>query len=345
MSSNVFVAGVNHHSAPLELREEISLTQDQARELLPSLASGDGIEEVLLLSTCARTELYGYGDPHSGVLALMDALRRARPDAKALDGGNYRFVETGDAAIHHLFRVTAGIDSQILGDTNIVAQVKQALSVAQEAGTHGPFLARAVTEALRAGKRARRETCIGQGSASIGGAVLKAIRRQFANSGALRVLLLGAGEAGRDIAHHLAKADLGQRIFSTRNFERAVGMAREFKGQALDWSQAPNYLRETDVLITATAARLGFLDRGCIETAAAGQELMIIDSGNPRNVDPSLAKITGVRILDLEALSQEQEETLMARRREIPRVEAILEQDLERWRRWRERRIPGKLDG
>lgn len=339
MTSNLFVVGINRHRAPLEIREELSFTRGQARELLPRLASCLGVQEALLLSTCNRTEVYGYGSPESAIPAILNTLRAARPEARALDKSYFRFVELGDDAVRHLFRVAAGIESQILGDTHIVAQVKEAFHMAGEAGTLGAYLDRAVTEALRAAKRARRETRIGEGSASIGGAVLRSIRASFAEPKQTGILVLGAGEAGRDIARHLAKANLGTLSFSARNPEQARAMAREFSGHAVEWDCVAERLALTDVLITATSGRLAFLDGEALQKAAGrGSGFLIIDAGNPRNVDPAAAELAGVKILNLEALNSEQDEALLARRLEIPRVETILNRDLERWRNWRRRR-------
>lgn len=347
MTSNVFVVGVNRQRTPLEIREELSFTRDEARLALMRLAAIPGIVEVLVLSTCNRTEIYAYGAPETGIPAIVEALREVKPNARALWKNGYRFVETGDAVVRHLFRVAAGIDSQILGDTQIVAQVKEAFEMARGAGTLGAFLDRAITEALRAAKRARRETRIGAGNASVGGAVLRSIRTVFADTRELQVLLLGAGEAGRDIAYHLDKADLGRRVFSSRNPEKAGAMAHEFSGHAVAWDQVTKWLALSDVLVTATSGRLHLLDREAVSKAAAQKRnVLIVDAGNPRNIDPSIAEVPGVKLLNLEALSCEQDEALLARLREVPRVETILNSDLERWRNWRRRRaIPWPTDG
>lgn len=343
MAQHIVLAGIDYRRAPVEVREELSFAPDQALQALPRLVEIDGVREALLLATCNRTEFYLAYDGPSPVASLLEYLRGLRRSARALHQDCLRFVESGDDAVRHLFRVAAGIDSQILGDTHIVRQVKQAQRLAVEAATLGPLLDRAVTESLRAAKRARRETGIGRGAASVGAAVLRSVRRVFADPARVRVLVLGAGQAGRDIAYHLAKVPFASLTFACRNPDQAAGMAREFHGCAAEWKDVPGQLPAVEVVIAATAARLPFLDRNIVGARSEEhlEPLLIVDAGIPRNADPTVAELPRVHLLNLDALDQEQEQSLEARRREIPRVEAILAEELERWKRWWQRRAPG----
>ena len=340
MSPHIVLAGVDYHSAPLEVREELSFTHEETLALLPELKRLAGVQEAFVLSTCNRAEFYlSYVGPSPVDPALL-LLRRLRPHARALHQDCLRFLELEDDAARHLFRVAAGIASQILGDTHIVTQIKQAHRLATEAGTLGPFLDRMVTESLRAAKRARRETAIGKGSASVGAAVLRSIRHAFFDPTTARVLVLGAGEAGRDIARHLGKARLASLAFAARNSAQAAAMAREFNGHTIEWGQVPETLAHVDTLVTATAARLDILSRGRVRGAVETREapLLIVDAGVPRNVDPAVAELPNVQLLNLDSLVGEQLQALEARRREVPLVESILALELDRWRRWRESR-------
>ena len=336
MAQQIVLLGVDHRHAPVEVREELSFTYEQALELLPRLVEIGGVQEALLLTTCNRTEFYLAYQGDSPVASILESLRALRRHARALHEDCLRFVELGDNAVLHLFRVTAGIDSQILGDTRIVRQVKQAHRLALEAGTVGPILDRMATESLRASKRARRETAIGKGAASVGAAVLRSVRHSFADLTQVRMLVLGGGEAGRDIARHLSKVQVASRTFAARNPEQAARMAREFQGCTAEWDQVHNRLADIDVLVAATSARLEVLDRDSVQRVTTGRHrpLLIVDAGIPRNVDPTVAELAQVRLLNLDALDLEQEQALSARRREIPLVEAILTQELDRWRRW-----------
>ncbi len=343
MAQQIVLLGVDHRRAPVEVREELTFTREQALELLPRLVEIGSVQEALLLTTCNRTEFYLAYQGDSPVASVLEFLRTLRRRARALHEDCLRFVELGDSAAWHLFRVTAGIDSQILGDTHIVTQVKQAHHIAFEAGTLGPILDRTVTESLRASKRARRETAISKGAASVGAAVLRSIRQTFADLAQVRILVLGGGEAGRDIARHLYKVQVASRTFAARNPEQAARMAREFQGCTADWDQVHDHLAGIDVLVAATSARLEILDRDSVQRFTAGRhrQLLIVDAGIPRNVDPAVAELPQVRLLNLDALDLEQEHALFARRQEVPRVEAILTQELDRWRRWWLRRSTG----
>jgi glutamyl-tRNA reductase len=343
MAQQIVLIGVDYRRAPLEVREELSFTREQALELLPQLIHESGAREALLLATCNRTEIYLASAEEATAACVLETLKRVRRGARALHEDCLRFMESGDRVAGHLFRVASGIDSQILGDTHIVTQVKQAHSIAAEAGTLGPVLDRTVTESLRAAKRARRETEIGKGAASVGAAVLRSVRHAFPDPSRVRALVLGGGEAGRDIASHLSKVRMTSLAFAARNRDQADQMAREYHGSAMDWDQVQSRFCVTDVLVTATSARLAFLDRSAVErlTAKRDQPLLMVDAGIPRNVDPAVAELPYVRLLNLDSLVQEQELALAARRREVPCVEAILAQELDRWRRWWQRRSSG----
>lgn len=343
MNQHIVLAGVDYRHAPVEVREELSYTREQALELLPQLTELNGVQEALLLATCNRTEFYLAYAEASPLNSLLELLRKKRPGARSLHEDCLRFVESEDRAVWHLFRVAAGIDSQILGDTHIVSQVKQAHRIAAEAGTLGPLLDRMVTESLRAAKRARRETEIGKGAASVGAGVLRSVRRAFADLAQVRVLVLGAGEAGRDIAFHLSKIRLARLTFAARKSDQAALMAREFQGRTLRWDELEDGLASFDVLVTATSARLEKLNACALRPALHGrnQPLLIVDAGIPRNVDAAVSELPNVRLLNLDLLEREQEQVLAARSREIPRVEAILLEELDRWRRWWKRRAAG----
>jgi len=340
MAFQVTLAGVDYRRASVEVREQLSFNREQAVALLPRILNIDGVCEVFLLATCNRTEFYLVHEEGNPVEPLLRMLRELRSSAKALHEECMRFVERDSAAVGHLFRIGAGIDSQILGDTHIVTQIKQAHQWAVEAGTVGPILNRMVAECLRAAKRARRETSIGKGSASIGAAVLRSVRVAFPDPGEVQVLVLGAGEAGRDIAGHLAKVRLGGLYFSSRNSEQSALLAREFKGETVPWEDVNRKAHEVDVLIAATTARLPVLELESVTRflLARSHRLLVVDAGIPRNADPRIAGLPQIRLLNLDSLAEEREETLASRRRQIPRVEEILGQELVRWNRWLEGR-------
>jgi glutamyl-tRNA reductase len=347
MASTIALLGVDYRFASLEVREQLSFSSRDQQELLPSLI-GPEVAGALLLSTCNRTELYlsitNSDKREVAIGGALATLQRFRPHAALLCEESIHTMEWDDQAVFHLFRVAAGIDSQIMGDTNIVQQIKQAHQNAAATGTLCTLLDRMVTESLRAGKRARRETAIGRGAASVGAAVLRSVRALFEDLSRVRVLILGGGEACQEVARQISKVRLGDVTFSSRTPEQAIVLARSFGGRTLDWSAVPARLPTMDVIVAATSARLPFLGPAQFEQKRCAQAnpLLIVDVGVPRNADPQLGRVEGVRLVDLDGLTREEGEARMRRALEVPRVEAILTDEMHRWRTWRKRWQAGR---
>ena len=346
MTSTIAMLGVDFRLAPLAVREQLSFSSQEQRKLLPSL-TGPEVDGAFLLSTCNRTELY-LSLPAPPLPARREAalggalaqLQQFRPQAASACETLLHTSEWDESAVAHLFRVASGIDSQILGDTNIVQQIKQAHRGAEEAGTLSTLLNRMLTDALRAGKRARRETAIGRGSASVGAAVLRSIRGIFPDTAGLRVLVLGGGDACQDIARQICKAQFGDVAFASRTPEQAAGLARAFGAKTLSWLEVDSALPGMDVVIAATSARLPQLEASWLRQyrPASASPLLVVDVGVPRNADAGLRALENVRLIDLDGLAQEEGEARRLRSEEVPRVEAILVDELDRWKKWRLKR-------
>ena len=337
MTVRIVLLGINQRNAPVEIREEVNLSGAHAMAVLPELSERSGAREAFVLSTCNRTEFYFAHDDDAPIASLREALRTQWPNTRAFEQGYLHCVPHEAKAVSHLFRVASGIESQVLGDTQIVAQIKQAHRIADQAGTLGPILDRARTASLRASKRARTETAIGKGASSVGGAVLRSVRQAFTNLERTRVLVIGGGSAGRDIARHLSKTGLARLAFATRNPSQAAALAREFQGDQVGWNDVAHEMATTHVLITATTARLDLLSKESVQQFASSRsdQMLIVDAGVPRNVDPAVVELPFVQLLNLDSLAREHEHALAARRQEIPKVEAILDEELIRWQRWR----------
>ena len=332
MNVQLSMLGVDYRQASLAVREQLSFTPAEQSALLARIASLPGVSEALLLATCNRTELYLAG-PYHDTAALLGAFATFRPQAASACAESFHHCLYGEEAALHLFHVASGIDSQILGDTNVAAQVKQAHRIAAESGTLGPILDRTVTESLRAAKRARRETAIGRGSASVGAAVLRSIRSRCEALPLARIMVLGGGAAGQEISRHIAKARPASLQFSSRNPEQASEFAKVFRGEVLPWSSLPDSLATVDVVVAATSARLSFLTPEAL-SGILQRRLLIIDAGVPRNADSACGTLKNVELVDLDHLESEQSTALAARRRELPQVEALLGEEIARWRRW-----------
>lgn len=326
--AELHLLGVSFRTAPVAVREALHFDRDHALELLRELAGDDPNLEVLVVSTCNRTEFYLVsGDGPAAVDGLLATLRRVRPEAPVLRDDTPRYHLAGEEAARHLLRVACGADSQVLGDVQVLGQVRDAGVVADDAGTLGPRLRRLLGHAVRAGKRAHEETAIGRGAASLGSALAGIL----AGRSAERILILGAGAVARDIGRHLAKRGLGSLWFVTRTPARATELAEECRGEAHAWSALGTLLQDADVVIAATSTLV--LGREALDAAAAARPerpLLVVDAGVPRNVEPG----SRVPVIDLDAIRERQAEVLAARVAALPAVEAIVAGESERFMRW-----------
>jgi glutamyl-tRNA reductase len=328
LRSELHLLGVSFRTAPVAVREALHFDRDQALGFLQELSADHPDLEVLVVSTCNRSEFYLVsGDGARAVEALLAALRRVRPQAPVFRADCPRYHLEGQEAARHLLRVACGADSQVLGDVQVLGQVREAGVVAEEAGTLGPQLRRLLGHAVRAGKRAREDTAIGRGAASLGSALASLL----AGRGSERILVLGAGAVARDIGRHLAKRRLGPLWFVNRTDTRAAELADECRGAAHPWSALAALLREADVVIAATSALV--LGREMLDAAAAARPerpLLVVDAGVPRNVEPG----SRVPVMDLDAIRERQAEVLAARQAALPEVETIVADEVDRFARW-----------
>lgn len=324
--------GVSFRTAPAAVRETLSFDDAQAASLLRESAGENPRLEAAILSTCNRTEFYlvtppGGGHAHDWLMKL----RRLRPDAQILRDDCLRYQETGDRAARHLFNVACGIDSAILGDVQILGQVKRAMAIAGESGTLGRTLEQLFQRAIRAGKRARWETAIGYGAASVGSAIASMIGDGLPATPAAKILIVGAGKVARDVARHLQKRGAGQLTIVNRTLANAAVLAAECGGQAVDWSLLADALAECDCAIAATAAPV--LSRRLLEVVErrrAGRPLLLIDAGLPRNVEEGAP----VPTIDIDGVRERQERYLAERQAALPAVERIVGAALREWQRW-----------
>lgn len=341
MPSEIVRLGVDFRSASLEVREQLSFTAAEAAGFL-RLCSPPVFEELAVLSTCNRTEFYAVCEPQTdATAALLAKLRQWRPDTQPVYRDCARFQQQGEQAVRGLFRVACGLESQILGDTHIQTQLRQAIEIAREAGRLGPVLGAAAECALRSAKRVRRQTAISAGSASVGAAVLRSIRKWVQSRDPLRILIIGAGQAARDIAAHLSKSRSFSLTFTARRIEAAEDIAATYGGRTRPWQALEREVTETDVVVSAVSARVPVLSPALMTelTVRRRKPLLVVDAGVPRNADPLIGEIRGVTLLDIDCLEREQAAARAQRESQIPAAEAILDQEIERWRRlaaWRQ---------
>ncbi len=336
--------GVSHRSAPLAVRERLAYSPTQAQSLLRRLveesAPVGAVEEAALLHTCNRTEYYAVGPTADRATEAVWGLVATVHDLDAHERAAFaahRYTHHGHDAVRHLTEVAAGLDSMILGEDQILAQVKDAARLAKVAGTIGPRLEYVFDLAVRVGRRARTETDIGRGAGSVPSAAVALARQSAGRLENGVIVVVGAGKMGLLTARALLSVGARRVIVSNRSYERALELAREWDGCAVTFDQLPMALEEADIVISSTAAPHPVVTRPMVEAAMAARPdrpLVIVDIAVPRDVDPSVASIPGVRLHDIDGLEAVVGEGLAERAAAAPAVGAIVAQELVGFGAW-----------
>jgi glutamyl-tRNA reductase len=320
------LVGVSHHRAPLELRERVALDREGAAELAQRLGP-----EAVVLSTCNRTEVYLARDEPAEETA-EEALRGlAGERADDLAAALYRLRD--DAAALHLFRVAAGLDSLVPGEGEILGQVR----AAPAAGATGPFLDRLFRQAVRAGRRVRVETAIGESPASVPSAAAALAQQVFDDLSGRRVLLLGAGKTSEAAARNLVSRGAVVAVVANRTAERGEELARGLGAEAVPLEAVGAELARADVVVSATSAADRVVGRDAVAAALRerkGRPLLLLDLAVPRDLDPAINELDGCFLYDVDDLQAVVAETLSGRRGEAARAERIVEEEVERFREW-----------
>ncbi len=311
------LVGISHHVAPVELRERVSLPLDRAASLARAL--GDAV----CLSTCNRTEVYLAGDDGSRALASLEELA-----GEPLRSVAYRMHD--DAAALHLFRVSAGLDSMIPGESEILGQVRAAF----DAASPGPLLDRVFRQALQLGKRVRSETAIGESPASVPAAAAALAAQVFGDLHGRKVLLVGAGRIGELAAGNLSARGASIAFVANRSSEGAGELAARFGGEPLALDEVASRLGEVDVVLTSSAAPGLLIDAAHVPSRRR-RPLFFIDIAVPRDVDPAVHNLEGCYLYDIDDLEAVVAETISGRRVEAEVAERLVVEEAERFREWR----------
>jgi len=334
MMNRIFAWGVNFKTAPVEDRELLACSRDDAYYLLPPLKTIDGIKELMLLSTCNRVEVYGVAENYEAIGKLvLELIRLKGADVKIRK--NSFFLE-GDKAVAHVFRVASGLESMVVGETQIVSQFKEAYRIAKELGCTGKVLNRLYEKALRTAKRVRTETGIGRNAISVSYVAVELAKRIFGNLANVKVLLVGAGEMAELSAKYLKK--LKAHLFITnRTYERAVELAKELEGNVLRFEELADYLHEFDIVIVSTGSKKYIIDYQMVKKAIKKRgykPIFFIDISVPRNVDPAISQIDEVFLYDIDDLQDVAEKNLKERLKEKEKGEIIVWDEVGKFMKW-----------
>jgi len=335
--SELLALGISHKTAPLELRERLSLTEGRAAGALRELTAGEGIHEAAAISTCNRTELYlvvsDAVEAESTALGVLTRQGEIRPTELLGHLYSLRAVE----AAGHLFRVTAGLDSMVVGEAEIQGQVKRAYELALVEGATGPILNRLFRGALAAGGRVREETSIGERNVSVPSVAVELARRALGELAERRVLVVGAGETAELVARALVSRGAAGVFVANRHYDRAIGLAQRFRGEAVRFEELPEQLEAADIVVSATNSPHHIVERDGLEHVMAardGRPLLLVDIAVPRDIEPECREVGGVSLHDIDDVQQIAERNAGGREAEARRAEPILAAELDRFERW-----------
>jgi len=328
---SIVLVGVNHKSAPIEVRERLAFTEDACAAGLRSLVDGQIVREGLIVSTCNRVEVL------TETSQLSDSTERViqfltRSDY--LPGSFYEthlYTHTDDQAVRHLFRVTSSLDSMVVGEPQVLGQVRRAYSIALEAGTTGRVLNRLVHHAFRVAKRVRTETGIGANAVSISYMAVELGKKIFKSLKGQTALLIGAGEMAELSARHLVNAGVSRVLLANRTEEPAARLANELGGEAVSFDQLSSYLAEADIVICSTAAEHYVITEQMAREALnkrRNRPSFFIDISVPRNIDPAVGDIPNVFVFDIDDLESVISSNIREREREAKRAELIVESEI-----------------
>ncbi|GGH12338.1 glutamyl-tRNA reductase [Silvibacterium dinghuense] len=328
----LLLTGLNHKTAPVELREQLAVAPDRLGSETAALLEHEGVREAMIVSTCNRVEmLVAYDGPEPELAEFLHARYAVEPAQLMPHLYEYRETE----AARHLFRVAASLDSMVVGEPQILGQVKEAYAVAREVGAVGGNLERLLQGAFAAAKKVRTETQIGSSSVSIASVGVDLVRKIFGSLKGKRVLLVGAGKMSELAARHLLQQGAGSLIISNRTQERAVRLAQKFEAHVIRFDDIYARAHEADILITSTGAP-DFLFRPHhaqqFLQKRKNRPMVLIDIAVPRDIDPEINRIDGAFLYDIDDLQQVAASNLVDRGREAQRAESLLEQEVERYR-------------
>ena len=328
--------GLNHLTAPLDLREKVAFAPESTAQALSDLARQPGVNEALILSTCNRTELYVEVASGAETVPQRWLLDHHQLTERRIDEFLYRHED--NAAVRHLFRVATGLDSMVLGEPQILGQVKDAYQAARAVGTLHTPMERLLQQTFAVAKRVRTDTRIGANPVSVAFTAVRLAERLFANLNDACVLLIGAGETIELAARHLSESRVRRLIVANRSLENAQALAGRFGAYAIALADLPQHLAEADIVITSTASREPVLNRSMVEDAILARRhkpMFLVDIAVPRDIAADVAEVDDVFLYTIDDLKQVIDDNLRSRQIAAGEAEAIIELQVEHYLAWR----------
>ncbi|GAB6137083.1 glutamyl-tRNA reductase [Halanaerobaculum tunisiense] len=330
------VIGLSYKTAPVEVREQLSLTSQQYQQVLAEIAGAAKIEEGVILSTCNRIELYLVAQEASLAQEFGVALFTRLANLGQQELQTYIYNQTQLAVVDHLYQVVSGLDSLVVGESQILGQVKRAFAQAQEAGVVDTYLHQLFTESFRVGKRARRETKINAKAASISYVAVELARDIFGTLEGETVLILGAGKMSELTLKSLVDHGVKGVMVANRTYQRGKKLAAKFEGEVIRWNQLEDWITEVDIIIASTAAPHYVLHYDLVQRAMSERRgpLFLIDIAVPRDIEPEIGHLPGVHHYDIDDLETVVDQNISQRKEEVTAVEEIIDQEIAEFEEW-----------
>jgi glutamyl-tRNA reductase len=333
---SLLVLGLDHRTAPVDVRERLSVERGQLTDALALLA--DYVPQSVILSTCNRTEVYTYDRDDIGLVGRVGNFLMAYSGLEGPELERHLYQAWESDCVHHLFRVAGGLESMIVGERQILGQVRAAFSMASQTGSVRSPLTRVFHSALRAGRRIHRETNVGRHSRSVSRAAVQLARGMFDQLGDRRALVVGAGDAGRMVARALVDAGVREITVTNRTQWRAEDLARELGGIAVPFDNLGAAVADADLVISSTGSPGYVVDRAMVVEAmkqrSEDHPAMLIDIAVPRDIDPTVGELDGVQLFDIDALALVAEVSLDGLAGEVQKASGVVDAELARFSEW-----------
>ena len=327
--------GINYNTAPVSIRERLSFPAESLESSLKALWSNHKINGAAILSTCNRTEFY-YHTEEEGTHSLIEWIAENKKIHTA-DFTPYLYSHTDSQSIRHMFRVACGLDSMVLGEPQILGQMKTAYQAAYEAGTLGKHLGKLFHHTFSAAKKVRTDTAIGSSPVSVAFAAVQLAQQIFDSLNDQTALLIGAGETIELTARHLHQNNIGRIIIANRTFDKAHALASQFNGYAIALSEIPNHLAEADIVVSSTASQLPILGKGRVESAIKKRKhkpIFMVDLAVPRDIEAEVEQLRDVYLYTVDDLQNTIDENMDSRRKAAKQAEEIIEAQVEYFLSW-----------
>jgi glutamyl-tRNA reductase len=335
---NIILLGLSHKTAPLEIREKLSCASPEGSHPLREIMQIDGVREAFYLSTCNRTEIFFRVDdkPEEALMLLKTLiLRRGHFTPDEMD--RYFYLYFDEHALYHLFRVTSSLDSMVMGEPQILGQVKESYREAVDNDATGILLNKILHQAFRVAKRVRTETGIASHAVSVSFAAVELAKKIFGSLAGKTVILVGAGEMSELAARHLMQHGASRILIANRTFERSLQMADLFKGEAIRFDDLEDRLQEADIVITSTGAPHHIISKDMVASALHRRKnrlLFLIDIAVPRDIEPAAARLDNVYLYNVDDLQDIVDQNRSIRQQEAEKAEAIVAEEVHRYREW-----------